>query len=90
MAAAAVSARRYRDVWEMGRAEFFVYRTVAEDFARTPPAAVVVDLRPGIPWCGEEFSFIAYFSRHPLFAEVWSHYKLTGEWDRYRVYTRRD
>ena len=82
--------RRYRDVWEMGRAEFFVYRTVAEDFARTPPAAVVVDLRPGIPWCGEEFSFISYFSRHPLFAEVWSHYRLTGQWDRYRVYTRQD
>lgn len=82
--------RRYRDVWDMGRAEFFVYRTVAEDFARTPPAAVVVDLRPGIPWCGEEFSFIGYFSRHPLFAEVWSHYKLTGEWDRFRVYTRQD
>jgi len=82
--------RRYRDVWEMGRAEFFVYRTVAEDFARTPPAAVVIDLRPGIPWCGEEFSFIAYFSRHPLFAEVWSHYQLTGEWERYRVYTRQD
>jgi len=82
--------RRYREVWEMGRAEFFVYRTVAEDFARAPPAAVVVDKEPGIPWCGSEFDFLAYFGRHPLFAEVWSHYRLIAEWGRYRVYTRKD
>ena len=82
--------KRYRDVWEMGRAEFFVYRTVAEDFARAPPAVVVVDRQPGIPWCGEEFSFIAYFTRHPLFAEVWSHYQPTAEWGRYQVFTRKD
>jgi hypothetical protein len=82
--------KRYREVWEMGRPEFFVYRTVAEDFARAPPAAVVVDRNPGIPWCGEEFDFIAYFSRHQLFAEVWSHYQPAGEWGRYRVFTRKD
>jgi hypothetical protein len=84
------NGRRYREVWDMGRAEFFVFRTVAEDFARAPPAAVVVDRSPGIPWCGEEFDFIGYFIRHPLFAEVWSHYQLTAEWDRYRLYTRKD
>ena len=84
------SGKRYREVWEMGRPEFFVFRTVAEDFARTPPSVVVVDRQPGIPWCGSEFNFIDYFSRHPLFAEVWSHYRLTSEWDRYRVYTRKD
>src|SRR6185503_15994974 len=44
--------RRYREVWDMRRPEFFVYRTVAEDFARAPPAAVLVDNNPGIPWCG--------------------------------------
>lgn len=82
--------RRYREVWEMGRPEFFVYRTVAEDFARAPPAVVVVDKQPGIPWCGSEFDFVAYFTRHPLFAEMWSHYRLAAEWDRYRVYTRED
>jgi hypothetical protein len=82
--------RRYRDSWEMGRPEFFIYRTVAEDFARAPPAAVVIDRQPGIPWCGEEFDFLAYFRRHPLFAEVWSHYRLAAEWDRYRLYTRKD
>jgi hypothetical protein len=82
--------RRYREVWEMGRPEFFVYRTVAEDFARAPPAVVVVDKQPGIPWCGEEFDFITYFSRHQLFAEVWSHYQKTAQWGRYMIYTRKD
>ena len=33
------NGERYRQPWEMSRAEFFVYRTVAEDFARAPPAA---------------------------------------------------
>ena len=82
--------RRYREVWEMGRPEFFVYRTVAEDFARSPPAAVLIDTVSGVNWCGSEFDFIAYFKRHPLFAEVWSHYKLTAEWGRYRLYTPKD
>jgi hypothetical protein len=82
--------RRYREVWEMSRPEFFVYRTVAEDFARAPPAAVVVDTEPGIPWCGKDFDYVEYFSRHPLFAEVWSRYRLTAEWDHFRLYTRKD
>jgi hypothetical protein len=82
--------RRYRETWEMGRPEFFVYRTVAEDFARAPPAAVVLDEMAAIPECGgEAFSLEAYFSRHPLFAEVWSHYVEVGRHGRYRVYARR-
>jgi hypothetical protein len=84
------NGRRYREVWEMGRAEFFVYRTVAEDFARSPPAAVLVDVDSGIPRCGGQFDFIAYFKRHPLFAEVWSHYQLSSEWGRYRLYALKD
>jgi hypothetical protein len=82
--------RPYRDVWEMGRAEFFVYRTVPEDIARSPPAAVLVDADPAIAWCGARFDFIAYFKRHPLFAEVWSHYQLTAERGHWRLYTRKD
>lgn len=84
------NGHRYREVWEMGRPEFYMFRTVAEDFARAPPAAVVVDMEPGIPWCGEQFSFVAYFTRHPLFAEVWSHYHLAASWGRYQVFTRKD
>ncbi len=82
--------RRYREVWEMGRPEFFVYRTVAEDFARSPPAAVLIDTVSGVNWCGSEFDFVAYFKRHPLFAEVWSHYQLAAEWGRWRLYTPKD
>lgn len=82
--------RHYHDPWEMDRPEFFVYRTVAEDFARNPPAAVVVDRETGIARCGGVFDFIAYFSRHPLFAEMWSHYQLQAEFGRYQMYTRKD
>ena len=89
-AACLPNGRRYREVWEMGRSEFFIYRTVAEDFARAPPAAVLVDMDPGIPWCGSQFDFVAYFQRHPLFAEVWSRYRLAAEWGRYRLYTPKD
>jgi hypothetical protein len=84
------NGHRYREVWEMGRPEFFVYHTVAEDFARNPPAAVVVDHRSGIPACAEPFDIITYFSRHPLFAEVWSHYRLSGRAGGFSVYTRKD
>jgi hypothetical protein len=85
--------RRYRDPWEMGRPEFFIFRTVAEDFARNPPAAVVVDPLSGIPGCPEPagaFDLITYFSRHPLFAETWSHYRLVGKAGGFRVYARKD
>lgn len=81
---------RYNETWQMSRAEFFVYRTVAEDFARAPPAAVLVSTNPGIPWCGSEFDFIAYFARHPLFAETWTRYRLSGEIVGYKLYVRED
>jgi hypothetical protein len=82
--------RRYRAVAEMGRGESYVFQTVAEDFAAAPPAAVVVDTQPGIPFCGEEFDFIAYFIRNPAFAAAWSHYRLAADWDRYKLYARKD
>ncbi len=82
------SGERYRQTWEMSRAEFFVYRTVAEDFAAAPPAAVLIAGNPGIPFCGSEFDFIEYFSRHPLFAETWAHYREGGRIDNYRLYVR--
>ena len=43
---------RYREPWDMSRTEFFVYRTVAEDFARAPPTAILVSDNAGITWCG--------------------------------------
>ncbi len=82
--------RRYREVWEMSRAEFFMYRTVAEDAAKAPPSVILVSRIPGIPWCGQEFDFIEYFSRHPLFAELWTHYRQVATVDQYSIYVRED
>ncbi len=82
--------RRYREVWEMSRAEFFMYRTVAEDAAAAPPSVILVSRVPGIPWCGQEFDFIEYFSRHPLFAELWTHYRQAATVEQYSIYVRED
>lgn len=82
---------RYREPWDMSRTEFFVYRTVAEDFSRAPPAAILVADNAGITWCGNtHFDLIAYFSRHPLFAEGFSHYRLANAFEGYRLYRRED
>ncbi len=84
-------APRYRETWEMSRPEFLVYRTVAEDFARAPPAGVLVAKNPGIQRCGaEEFDFIEYFSRHPAFAETWRRYTRIVHMDTYLLYLRED
>ncbi|OYW08040.1 MAG: hypothetical protein B7Z53_05345 [Rhodospirillales bacterium 12-71-4] len=84
-------APRYREPWEMSRPEFLVYRTVAEDFARAPPAGVLVAKNSGIPRCGaEDFDPIAYFSRHPAFAEGWRHYTRVVHMDTYLLYLRED
>ncbi len=80
--------RRYREVWEMSRAEFFMFRTVAEDAAKAPPSVILVSGVPGIPWCGAEFNFIEYFSRHPLFSELWKKYREVARVDHYRIYVR--
>ncbi|WP_338663120.1 hypothetical protein VQH23_23655 [Pararoseomonas sp. SCSIO 73927] len=84
------SGERYRETWEMSRAEYFVFRTVAEVFAAAPPSAVLVTRHVGIPWCGKEFDFIEYFNRHPLFAEAFRHYRQQGEIEGYKLYVRED
>jgi hypothetical protein len=81
---------RYRESWEMSRAEFFVYRTVAEDFSRAPPAAILVSTLPGIPVCGQPFDLLEYFGRHPLFAETLRRYRSAAEIEGYRLLRRED
>jgi hypothetical protein len=84
-------AARYRDTWEMSRPEFLVYRTVAEDFARAPPAGVLVAKNAGIPRCGaDDFDPIAYFSRHPAFAATWRRYTRIVHMDTYLLYLREE
>jgi hypothetical protein len=86
------SGRRYRETWDMPRAEFFVYRTVAEDFSRAPPAAVLVSEFSGIPDCaGQRFDLIEYFSRHPAFADTFRRYRpVAASVEGYRLYRLED
>ncbi|PZW39850.1 hypothetical protein C8P66_12753 [Humitalea rosea] len=86
----APDAPRYHETWEMSRAEFFVYRTVAEDFAAAPPSVVLVARNPGIPDCNGVFDFIEYFRRHPLFDAAFASYEPTAETVGYRIFTRKD
>lgn len=81
---------RYRESWAMSRTEFFVYRTVAEDFSRAPPAAILVSTRPGMPACGQPFDLLDYFARHPLFAETLRRYRPAAEIEGYRLLRRED
>lgn len=82
--------RRYRDAAEMGQAEGRMYRAIVADFVGHPPAAVVVDRQPGIPWCGSEFDFLAYLQRDNRFANAFASYRKVAEWDRYKVFARPD
>lgn len=81
---------RYHEIQEMPPAEAEVFRSVADDFARAPPAAVLVSRNPGIPRCGREFDFIEYFSRSPLFAGTFRRYRAAAELDGYRLFLRED
>ncbi|MXP62392.1 hypothetical protein E0493_03370 [Roseomonas sp. M0104] len=83
-------APRYREPWAMSRAEFLVYRTVAESLAQGRPAVVMVSRWSGIPPCNGEFDMLAYFSRNPLFAEAWRHYRPAGEIDGYMLFKREE
>lgn len=79
---------RYRSPAAMGRAEAFMYRTTAEDFARDPPRAVLVTRFAHMRGCADSFDLLDYFSRHPLFARTWQLYRPRGEMDGYRLFVR--
>lgn len=82
---------RFRETWEMGRTEFFVFRTTAEDFAARPPSAVLVSRRTAIPNCGgQPFDYLDYFNRHPLFAATFARYREAGELGVYRLFLREE
>ncbi len=82
---------RYHDEAAMPAAEAWFYRGVAEDFAAAPPDAVLVLADPRLPRCaGEEFDFLAYFSRQPLFAATFRRYHPVAELHGYRLFRRED
>jgi hypothetical protein len=75
-----------RPVSRMSEAEFFLFRTVAEDIARDPPEIVLVAREHGIADCGRPFDLLGYFARHPLFAEAWARYVEVRPTPEYRVF----
>jgi hypothetical protein len=75
-----------RSVSQMSEAEFFLFRTVAEDVARDPPEIVLVARESGIADCGRPLDLLAYFARHPLFAEAWARYVEVRPTPEYRVF----
>jgi hypothetical protein len=70
----------------MSEAEFFLFRTVAEDISRDPPEIVLVAREHGIADCGRPFDLLGYFARHPLFAEAWARYVEVRPTPEYRVF----
>jgi hypothetical protein len=85
-----VESPRYNTIESMSDPEQFVFRTVASDFATEAPSLLIFDRNPGIPFCqGEEFHFLKYFMRNPVFAEAFSAYEPLFTFDRYTIYRRR-
>jgi len=70
-------------------AESFVFRTVAMDFARELPDLLIADRVAGIPRCrGDEFQYLDYFSRNPLFAKTLERYEFFTAIERYEILRR--
>jgi hypothetical protein len=80
---------RYRARAAMPETERRVFDEVVEDFLRRRPPVVLVDRFTDIAPCfGQEFDFLAYFLRHPRFADAFAQYRQTGMIDRFAVFTR--
>jgi hypothetical protein len=74
----------------MAPAEAFLFRNVAENFARKKPSLLIVDTVAGIPQCqAHSFDYLEYFLRNPLFARSFESYELLMDLDRYKIYRRK-
>jgi hypothetical protein len=80
------NGQRYRKYEEMNPAERELFNSVAESLRLSPPSAILIDHSPGIPWCGEEFDFLIYFSAHPEFENVMKRYHMVDDFLGYRMY----
>ena len=70
--------------------ERFLIDAVVSDLSKQPPAVVIVDVRKEKSYFGGlQFDYLAYFSRDPRFAEIWSHYELLADFGTYHLYKRR-
>jgi hypothetical protein len=79
----------YNPIESMSIAEQFVFRAVAEDFARVRPSLVIIDRVAGIPRCqARAFDYLEYFQRNPLFAKTFQAYTPLMDLERYTIYWR--
>ncbi len=70
--------------------EGFLIDAVVADLGKRPPAVVIVDMREEKSYFGGlRFDYLAYFSKDPRFAEIWSRYELLVNFGTYDVYKRR-
>jgi hypothetical protein len=79
----------YRPAAEMDATESMVLATYAWDLALHMPEAVLVSRHTNVRGCGGRFDLLAYFTRHPVFAQAWARYRLAGELGGYRLFLRR-
>ena len=80
----------YREPHQMGAVEFAFFHRTAEDFALSPPQALVVTRHANMPACGDRFDLLQYFLQDPLFAETFLRYQPAGEIDGHRLFLRQD
>jgi hypothetical protein len=70
--------------------ERYMIDAVVEDFARVPPAVVIVDVRPRKNYFGDlAFDYLEFFERDPRFRQLWRNYELAKTWPSVAVYVRR-
>ncbi|HYZ33670.1 MAG TPA: hypothetical protein VE684_15475, partial [Crenalkalicoccus sp.] len=86
----AAGGATYRAPAEMAPPEAFLWRRVTRDFARDPPAAILVAIDPRIADCGRGFDLIAYFRRDPGFEAAFHRFREVATVDGYRLYRRAD
>lgn len=63
---------------------------MVSDLSKQPPAVIIVDVRENKPYFGDlPFDYLAYFSKDPRFADIWSRYELLVSFGTYHLYRRR-
>jgi hypothetical protein len=74
----------------MGDTEKYVFDAVSEDFARSKPDLLILDMIPGMPRCqGKVFDYLEYFQQNRVFAEAFEGYEHLMDVDRYKIYRKK-
>ncbi len=68
----------------------FALDAVVADLTKWSPEVILVDVREDKPYFGGlRFDYLAYFSKDPRFAQIWSRYELLMDFGTYHLYKRR-